>query len=368
MVKWFSNGNISECCFIKMKKLFSFLLLLFSSPLFSQLEIKIPEIISLDSFNGKFSRVEMKSYPADDTLPAEKKNIVYASYTINYTASGAKSSTRYQYQTEKPDIDTFMYNRKGNLIQVSYGFQSEMGSEHIFRADGKEIYTIYYEPECDGGYDTLKYDRKGNLIAIYSSGQVGGSRCYFHYDKNGKMYLQENFNYSSDYIEGGTNYEKDSICRTFDTKGRLISEKHFTIDCGKLKKKKYSKHILLNNYEINYSYSQDGRTVVKKYNDSDRVVLEYDSCAFSTKGSLLSELTVFKTKDKDGKVVIDSTFIVCTYDTLGFLKTKMVNSKYGIDNWRYETVYNTSGNPQTCIEYYNDKKGLLYKWEYFPVN
>jgi hypothetical protein len=350
-----------------MKKIFLFSLLFFSLRIFSQ--VGFPESIasSLDSFNGNYSKVVLKHFTFNDTLPEGKNWIPYDTTIFSYLPSGQKSSVEsIDKDYDLCSIEKYTYNKQGHLIEIFYRLNLGQGFDIFYDTTGKEINASYSEPECDGGDDTMSYDSQGKLVAVYEYGQVcpEGSVEHYHYDKNGNMYLMETSTRNGK--ADGDFFHKDSICKTYDEKGRIISENSFSIEYSEPKRKKYTKRKLEVVYEKKYTYSEDGKTTIESNRtpaDSKVIVNQY---CVSDSGLLMSDLqTIVYEKTSARNEKIDSVLIVYEYDAMGFEKKCTQTEKGKIRIWKNETIYNSDGNPVSSIEYFQDKKVNLFTWEYF---
>ncbi len=337
--------------------------LFFSFRVFSQFETQTPTVIGLDSFKGKFSRVDMKRYPLNDTLTLEEKNIPDEILTVAFTPSGKKSCVRYAYKNnEDGSIDTFYYGKNGKLKEEYDLSNLGEGEDHFYRADGKEIRTVHFVPECDAGYDVLKYDRKGNLIRLNQVGMYSNSTVmYFHYDKSGRMFMMEN-DYHID-LGNGDVLRKDSVYKTFDSNGNLTDQKGFTVDYSKAIRGKYPERTIKMDYETTYAYNESGKIATIATVDSTEQTKRINQYKFSTDGLLLSELDI-DMKREGSDTLVDSSLVTFTYDSHQFMKTQTVKTGQRTFASSYAVEYNSDGNPVSCVEYLDDRKTALYKWEY----
>ena len=341
--------------------------LIFPPGLFSQIVIRNPEVSSLDSFKGKFSKVEMLHYEFHDTLPRGENKVPHDTTIYSYLPSGKKSSIEYlDNENNFNSMEKFTYDNNGKLAEDNYYEILGEGSDFFYDREGRVINANYSVPECDGSYDTMSYDATGKLIAVYRYGQVcpDGYVEHYYYDKSGNMILMETT--TRDGKPHGDFFVKDSICKTYDDKGRLLKEKSFSIEYSNLKKKKYTKRKLNVNCITTYNYSDSTKSFSKSVDTPADSKIIIDQYKISDSGLLLNDLQQIdyeKTSARNEK--IDSVSVEYEYDSHGFQKSSMEKMNWKTRVWKYETVYNSDGNPISCTAYFQNQKTDFYEWKYF---
>lgn len=303
--------------------------------------------------------------------------------TFEYDAKGRLKSDKYQYGSEKPVINSYTYNEKGDTLSIIT--ESAMdGSYYVsykkayeYGQDGKKQHVYEYnaypiEGEVTGKYNYMftdySYDKDGRLVKVMGYDpdyEVEYNYDAQHIDKNTSGSLRDEFTSMVSRPAIGLPTE---IVLTYNSKGKLKSEVTYSFVSGIRKetnRETYDYDNKDNLININIQYAETtGTSIQFTYDDENRIVkkvskyssdskethkLKYnengDTLIYVIENEYNNEKTTnmkeIHTYRKDGSLACVYTYLTA-YDM-----------EHGFDGGQ-KKLYDKHGNLTTSIDYWSE--------------
>ena len=143
------------------------------------------------------------------TWISEEKEGVKTTYTYTEDSKPATITVEYPFSYEESYTDSFTYNKRGNLTEVTRAFNS--GGVHTYTADKITNYKYILYDKDKKEYLTIIFDHSGFIVSYrYTNGYV--TEYAFTYEENGKPVSMKQL----DVTPSGSNRTTDYNARFTD--------------------------------------------------------------------------------------------------------------------------------------------------------